>query len=361
MANISADIKALASLPIQGNKFLYDTFLAAGENNNAKLIAEYFIENGINAKYIHPLDAGIIVTPEPGNARLLPSSNEKINYLNELEETLVIPGFFGVTEKGDICTFSRGGSDITGSIVAAGVHAELYENFTDVDGIFAAHPGIINNPASITELTYKEMRELAYAGFSVLHDEALLPAYRASVPLVIKNTNNPEHPGTRIVAKRSVTGSPVVGIAADGDFTSLNISKYLMNREIGFGRKVLHILEKLGIRFEHMPTGIDDMSVIMRNRYLTKQIERSVIQNLTESLQPDILHFEKNLSIIMIVGEDMNEHIGVTARAANALAKAGINIEMLSQGSSEVSVMFIVKSNQEKAAIKALYQAFFEA
>lgn len=361
MANISADIKALASLPIQGNKFLYDTFLAAGENNNAKLIAEYFIENGINAKYIHPLDAGIIVTPEPGNARLLPSSNEKINYLNELEETLVIPGFFGVTEKGDICTFSRGGSDITGSIVAAGVHAELYENFTDVDGIFAAHPGIINNPASITELTYKEMRELAYAGFSVLHDEALLPAYRASVPLVIKNTNNPEHPGTRIVAKRSVTGSPVVGIAADGDFTSLNISKYLMNREIGFGRKVLHILEKLGIRFEHMPTGIDDMSVIMRNRYLTKQIERSVIQNLTESLQPDILHFEKNLSIIMIVGEDMNEHIGVTARAANALAKEGINIEMLSQGSSEVSVMFIVKSNQEKAAIKALYQAFFEA
>ena len=361
MANISADIKALASLPIQGNKFLYDTFLAAGENNNAKLIAEYFIENGINAKYIHPLDAGIIVTPEPGNARLLPSSNEKINYLNELEETLVIPGFFGVTEKGDICTFSRGGSDITGSIVAAGVHAELYENFTDVDGIFAAHPGIINNPASITELTYKEMRELAYAGFSVLHDEALLPAYRASVPLVIKNTNNPEHPGTRIVAKRSVTGSPVVGIAADGDFTSLNISKYLMNREIGFGRKVLHILEKLGIRFEHMPTGIDDMSVIMRNRYLTKQIERSVIQNLTESLQPDILHFEKNLSIIMIVGEDMNEHIRVTARAANALAKAGINIEMLSQGSSEVSVMFIVKSNQEKAAIKALYQAFFEA
>ena len=181
------------------------------------------------------------------------------------------------------------------------------------------------------------------------------------MPLVIKNTNNPEHPGTRIVAKRSVTGSPVVGIAADGDFTSLNISKYLMNREIGFGRKVLHILEKLGIRFEHMPTGIDDMSVIMRNRYLTKQIERSVIQNLTESLQPDILHFEKNLSIIMIVGEDMNEHIGVTARAANALAKAGINIEMLSQGSSEVSVMFIVKSNQEKAAIKALYQAFFEA
>lgn len=360
MSNIANDIKALATLPINNNKFLYDTFLAAGENNNAKLIAEYFTENGINAKYIHPQDAGIIVTPEPGNARLLASSNDKINYLNDLEETLVIPGFFGVTEQGDICTFSRGGSDITGSIIAAGVHAELYENFTDVDGIFAAHPGIINKPASITELTYREMRELAYAGFSVLHDEALLPAYRASVPLIIKNTNNPDHPGTKIVAKRSVTGNPVVGIAADGDFTSLNISKYLMNREVGFGRKVLEILEKLGIRFEHMPTGIDDMSVIMRNRYLTKQIERSVLQNITEQLQPDVLNFEKNLSIIMIVGEDMNEHIGVTARAANALAQAGINIEMLSQGSSEVSVMFIVNSNQEKSALKALYTAFFE-
>ncbi|GFH41381.1 aspartate kinase [Pseudolactococcus insecticola] len=359
MANIAADIKALASLPIADNAFLYDTFLAAGENNNAKLIAEYFSENGIKAKYIHPQDAGIIVTPEPGNAQLLQSSYEKINYLNDLEETLVIPGFFGVTEKGQICTFSRGGSDITGSIVAAGVHADLYENFTDVDGIFAAHPGIVDNPASIAELTYKEMRELAYAGFSVLHDEALLPAYRASVPLVIKNTNNPSHPGTKIVAKRAMTGNPVVGIAGDGDFVSLNISKYLMNREIGFGRKVLQILENLGIRFEHMPTGIDDMSVIMRNRYLTKQIEKSVIQNLTESLAPDELYFEKNLSILMIVGEDMNEHIGVTARAAKALANAGINIEMLSQGSSEVSVMFIVKSNQEKSAIKALYQEFF--
>jgi aspartate kinase len=361
MSDIAADITALADLTIEGNQFLYDTFLAAGENNNAKLIAAYFSENGIKARYIHPKEAGIIVSAEPSNARLLPSSYEKINYLNTLDETLVIPGFFGVTETGEICTFSRGGSDITGSIIAAGVHADLYENFTDVDGIYAAHPGIINKPSSIAELTYREMRELAYAGFSVLHDEALLPAYRASVPLVIKNTNNPDHPGTKIVAKRSVTGHPVVGIAADGDFTSLNISKYLMNREVGFGRKVLQILENLGIRFEHMPTGIDDMSIIMRNRYLTDELEQAISHQLTETLQPDVLHFEKDLSILMIVGEDMNEHIGVTAHAANALAKAGINIEMLSQGSSEVSIMFIVKSDQEKAAIKAIYQAFFES
>ncbi|GFH42966.1 aspartokinase [Lactococcus hodotermopsidis] len=359
IVNIADEINSLAKLPIKDNKFLYDTFLAAGENNNAKLIAEYFSENGINARYIHPQDAGIIVSAEPGNARLLPSSYEKINYLNDLDETLIIPGFFGVTENGEICTFSRGGSDITGSIIAAGVRAELYENFTDVDGIFAAHPGIIKSPASITELTYREMRELAYSGFSVLHDEALLPAYRANVPLVIKNTNNPEHPGTKIVAKRTVTGSPVVGIAADGGFTALNISKYLMNREIGFGRKVLQILENLGIRFEHMPTGIDDMSIIMRDRFLNRQLEKSILDNMTESLQPDELYFEKNLSIMMIVGEDMKEHIGVTARAAHALAQAGVNIEMLSQGSSEVSIMFIVKSDQESAAITALYEEFF--
>lgn len=359
MANITKNIRELASLPITGNQFLYDTFLAAGEDNNAKLIAEYFTENGINARYIHPKDAGIIVTPEPGNARLLQSSYAKLSALANLSEILVIPGFFGVTENDAICTFSRGGSDITGSIIAAGVHADLYENFTDVDGIFSAHPGIITDPKSITELTYKEMRELAYAGFSVLHDEALLPAYRADIPLVIKNTNNPDHPGTKIIAKRTMPGRPVVGIAADGNFTSLNISKYLMNREVGFGRKVLQILEDFNIRFEHMPTGIDDMSIIIRNRYLTPDIERLITEKITDTLAPDTLYFEKDLSIIMIVGEEMNEHIGVTARAANALATAGINIEMLSQGSSEVSVMFIVKTNQEIAAIRALYAEFF--
>ena len=359
MASITENIRELASLPITGNQFLYDTFLAAGENNNAKLIAEYFTENGINARYIHPKEAGIIVTPEPGNARLLQSSYAKLSALGNLSETLVIPGFFGVTENDDICTFSRGGSDITGSIIAAGVHADLYENFTDVDGIFSAHPGIITDPKSITELTYKEMRELAYAGFSVLHDEALLPAYRADIPLVIKNTNNPDHPGTKIIAKRTMPGRPVVGIAADGNFTSLNISKYPMNREVGFGRKVLQILEDFNIRFEHMPTGIDDMSIIIRNRYLTPDIERLITEKITKTLAPDTLYFEKDLSIIMIVGEEMNEHIGVTARAANALATAGINIEMLSQGSSEVSVMFIVKTNQEIAAIRALYAEFF--
>lgn len=357
---IAESIKNLATLPIEDNAFLYDTFLAAGEDNNAKLIASYFHQEGLNAKYIHPQDAGLIVTSEPENAQILPSSYDKIEELRENDEILVIPGFFGVTKNGHICTFSRGGSDITGSIIAAGVKADLYENFTDVDGIFAAHPGIISNPHSIPELTYKEMRELAYAGFSVLHDEALIPAYRGKIPLVIKNTNNPEHPGTRIILEHQAKENPVVGISGDDDFVSINISKYLMNREVGFGRKVLQVLEDLNIRFEHMPTGIDDMSIVLRGRELTPIKEQEIINQLTRNLEVDEVSIEHDLSIIMIVGENMKSHVGVTATATHALSEAGINLVMISQGSSELSVMFVVKTEDEKKAIKALYQAFFE-
>ncbi|MBM7643417.1 aspartate kinase [Streptococcus loxodontisalivarius] len=356
---IAAAITELATLPIDGNDFLYDTFLAAGEDNNAKLIAEFFRKNGIAARYVHPKEAGIIVSSEPGNARILPSSYDKLEELRDSDEVLVIPGFFGVTAQGQICTFSRGGSDISGSIVAAGVKADLYENFTDVDGIFAAHPGVVENPHSIVELTYKEMRELAYAGFSVLHDEALLPAYRGKIPLVIKNTNNPEHPGTRISLEHSGAAVPVVGIAADDKFASINMTKYLMNREVGFGRKVLQILEELNIRWEHMPSGIDDLSIIIRERELTPIKEQEIISYLTRELGVDEVEIEHNLSIIMIVGENMKDHIGVTATATRALSDNHINLEMISQGSSEVSVMFVIKTEQEKEAVKALYNAFF--
>ena len=360
LEKISKSITSLATLPIEDNAFLYDTFLAAGENNNAKLIAAYFSQNGVPASYVHPREAGLLVSNEPGNARILPSSYDKIEELNNSDEVLVIPGFFGVTQDGQICTFSRGGSDITGSIIAAGVKADIYENFTDVDGIFAAHPGIVHKPHSIPELTYREMRELAYAGFTVLHDEALLPAYRGKIPLVIKNTNNPKHPGTQIVHKHSKDHLPVVGIAGDAGFVSINMSKYLMNREIGFGRRVLQILEDLNIGWEHMPTGIDDLSIILRERELTPIKEEEILRQLVQKAEVDHAEIEHDLSIIMIVGEKMKSHIGVTATATKALSENNINIQMMSQGSSEVSIMFVVEKNQEKAAIRALYRAFFE-
>ncbi|MGT2910322.1 aspartate kinase [Streptococcus cameli] len=359
MAKIKESILDLANLPIEGNEFLYDAFLAAGEDNNAKLIAEYFTFKGLPARYVHPSQAGLIVTDEPGNAQISPASYDRIEELRETEEVLVIPGFFGVTANGNICTFSRGGSDITGSIIAAGIKADLYENFTDVDGIFAAHPGIINNPHSITEVTYREMRELAYAGFSVLHDEALLPAYRGRIPLVIKNTNNPSHPGTRIVLEHTGETLPVVGIAADDDFVSINVSKYLMNREVGFGRKLLQILEDLNIRFEHMPTGIDDLSVVLRGRELSPIKEEEILRQLNHHLEVDSAEIEHDLSIIMIVGEQMKSQIGVAATATTALSKRNINLAMISQGASEVSVMFVVKTEQRDEAIRALYDAFF--
>lgn len=359
MDKITQSIKDLAKLPIKDNAFLYDSFLAAGEDNNAKLIAAYFKQKGLPAVYIHPKKAGITVTKEPGNAQIIPSSYDRIEKLRDMEEVLVIPGFFGVTVDDEICTFSRGGSDITGSIIAAGVKADLYENFTDVDGIFSAHPGIIKNPKSITELTYREMRELAYAGFTVLHDEALIPAYRGRIPLVIKNTNNPSHPGTKIVLKHSRADQPVVGISADDGFISINISKYLMNREIGFGRKVLQILEDLNIGFEHMPTGIDDMSVVVREHQLTPIKEEEILRQLSHKLEVDHAEIERDFSILMVVGENMKSHIGVTATAAKALSDNGINIEMISQGSSEVSILFVIKTEQKNAAIQALYQAFF--
>lgn len=358
--DIEQSILELATLPSENNPYLYDTFLAAGENNNAKLIASFFRANGIKARYIHPKQVGLIVTDEPQNARILPSSYDKIEKLTELEGVLVIPGFFGVTKENNICTFSRGGSDITGSLIAAGVGAELYENFTDVDGIFAAHPGIINNPHSIEVLTYKEMRELAYAGFSVLHDEALIPAYRGKIPLVIKNTNNPEHPGTQIVLEHKGEHAPVVGISGDDKFVSINMSKYLMNREVGFGRKVLQILEDLNIRWEHMPTGIDDLSIVIRERELTPIKEQEILKYLIQKLEVDEVTITKDLSIIMIVGEQMKSHVGVTATATKALSENKINLAMISQGSSEFSVMFVVNTKDEKKAIKALYHAFFE-
>ncbi len=359
MKKIAENIISLANLPINDNEFLYDTFLSAGEDNNAKLIAEYFTFRGLPARYVHPKKAGIIVSSEPGNARILPSSYDKIEELRNAEEVLVIPGFFGGTVDNQICTFSRGGSDITGSIVAAGVKADLYENFTDVDGIFAAHPGIIKHPHSIKELTYREMRELAYAGFSVLHDEALLPAYRGRIPLVIKNTNNPSHPGTRIVLDHTDQTLPVVGIAADDGFVSINISKYLMNREVGFGRKVLQILEDLNIRFEHMPTGIDDLSIVLRNRELTPIKEAEILRQLKTKMEVDKAEIEHGLSIIMIVGENMKSHVGVTATATSALSDQNINLAMISQGASEVSVMFVVKTEEKEKALQALYAAFF--
>jgi len=338
---------------------LMDALKASGEDNNAKLMAFYLNSLEYEAHYVNPKEAGIFVTDEPGNAQILPHSYERLKELKKRDGILVIPGFFGYSPSGYIVTFPRGGSDITGSIVAAGVGADVYENFTDVDSIYCVNPSIVANPRELKELTYREMRELSYSGFSVFHDEALQPVYKAGIPVCVKNTNNPEAPGTWIVAERELTGQPVAGIASDRGFCSINISKYLMNREIGFGRKVLQILEDEGISYEHTPSGIDNMSIILRSHQLEGEKELRIIDRIQTELEVDEIYIEKDLALIMVVGEGMERTVGVAAKAAAALAQANINIEMINQGSSEVSMMFGVKEEAVEEAVRALYKAYF--
>ncbi len=342
------------------NELKKDAFKAVGEDSLAKLLSVYLQSLGLEASYLNPKEAGIIVSDEPGSAQILDESFDHLYKLHNRKDIVVIPGFFGFTKEGKLMTFPRGGSDITGSIVAAGVKADLYENFTDVDSVYCVNPTIVDNPREITSLTYKEMRELSYAGFSVFHDEALIPAFKASIPVCIKNTNNPDGLGTMIVSEKHMTPNPVVGIASDKGFLSLYVSKYLMNRELGFGRKLLNILEDEDISFEHTPSGIDDMSVIMRESQLPAEKEERVIRRIKQELDADMVSIDRGLALVMIVGEGMHSTVGLAQKATAAFAEAGVNLEMINQGSSEVAMMFGIKESGLEASVRALYKAFFK-
>ena len=336
-----------------------DTMKAGGEDNCARLVAQVLQANGVDAHYVNPKDAGLLLSDEPGNAQVLPEAYNRLRDLHERPGITIFPGFFGYSKEGNVVTFSRGGSDITGAILASAVRAEVYENFTDVDSVFAANPSIVKDPVSIGELTYREMRELSYAGFSVFHDEALEPVYRAHVPVNIRNTNNPKADGTLIVPSRKSTDIPVVGIAAMDSVCCIYLSKYLMNRQVGFGRRLLQILEAEDISFEHVPSGIDNMSVILREETLSTAKEKRVIEQIRQTLAPEDIFVERGLSLIMVVGEGMRHTVGIASRATGALSGAKVNIEMINQGSNEVSMMFGIKSGDMETAVQALYAEFF--
>lgn len=336
-----------------------DKLKAAGEDNNAKMIASYFQFIGMEAQYVSPKEGGLLVSDRPERVRALPEGDVRLAKLRDLPGIIVFPGFFGYTNDGTIRTFNRGGSDITGSIIAAATEADLYENFTDVDSVFAANPTIIENPVAIDKMTYREMRELAYAGFSVFHDEALIPAFRKSIPVSIKNTNNPDAPGTLIVRERDYNEQQVIGIAADSGFTTIYVDKYLMNLEIGFGRRLLQIFEEEEISYEHTPSGIDNLSIIIRTRYLPEDKEQKIVERIHKELEPDAVIVEHDYSMIVLVGEGMQYTTGLAARAASAIARTGSNIDMINQGSSEVSLVFGVKKQDETKILKELYKEFF--
>jgi aspartate kinase len=360
---VSEDISTALQNTVNGDtehagRYL-DAVKAAGEDNCARLVAGELQRRGLRASYVNPKDAGLLLSDDYGNARLLPESYENLSALRDADGIAVFPGFFGYTREGEVVTFSRGGSDITGSILAAAVGAEIYENFTDVDSVLSADPSIIPNAVPIKEITFREMRELSYAGFGVLHDEAIIPAVRAGIPICIKNTNAPAAPGTMIVPEHRQVTSRVVGIASSDGFCTLYVSKYLMNREIGFGRKLLQLFEEEGISYEHTPSGIDDMSVIIKEEDFSAETEAHVSDRILKELGADKVSVERGLALVMVVGEGMHSMVGVAGKATQAFADAGVNIEMINQGSSEISIMFGVKAVDCNRAVVALHDAFF--
>lgn len=357
ITEIETDLRGRIQNRSNNDSQFIDTMKAAGEDNCAKLMAHIFAQQGVPARYVDPREAGMLLSDDFGNAQVLSESYTRLSALRNVRETVVFPGFFGFTQRGQVVTFPRGGSDITGSILAAAVGAHLYENFTDVDSVFAVDPRIIPNARPIPVLTYREMRELAYAGFGVLHDEAIVPVVQAKIPICIKNTNRPDAPGTLIVPQRKYRHGEVIGIASAGGFSTIYLSKYMMNREVGFGRRLLQILEQEELSFEHVPSGIDSMSVILRRAALTQEKEEHILSRIREELRPDDVTIEHDLALIMVVGEGMRYAVGMAAKACAALANSGVNIEMINQGSSEISIMFGVKEVDHKIAVEALARA----
>lgn len=339
-------------------KFM-DSIKASGEDSSAKIVADYLISLGHKAKYINPGSAGLLLTDEFGNACVLPESYKNLSSLKNDDSIKIFPGFFGYSLSGDVVTLPRGGSDVTGSILASAIDADIYENFTDVDSVFSVNPNLVKNPNAIHELSYKEMRELSYAGFGVFHEEALTPVYYKGIPVHIKNTNNPDAKGTIISNDVDFTNrNPITGIAGDKGFCSIYVRKYLMNREVGFTRKVLQIFEKENIPYEHTPSGIDDISIILREKYLNHENERTIIKSIRK-LGVDDIHIDHNQALVMIVGEGCLLHPDTFAKASVAFRDAGIMLKMINQGSSTVSIMFGMEERYYEKAIVKLYKAFF--
>ena len=355
---------ALLSLPTQiypTDDYLIAAFKAHGERLNARLITMILNKKGLKAKFLDPFDVGLTVTGEPNDAIVSPET-----YINlakvELssEEYIVFPGFFGMTPSGHIATFSRGGSDITGAILARGLHADLYENFTDVNGIFAANPSIIEHPDSIKQMTYREMRELSYAGFSVFHDEALIPAIEGKIPINVKNTNDPKNAGTLIVPNQKFKPTnPVTGVASQKHFSALYLHKYLLNKEAGFTLRILQILYKHNIPYEHMPSGIDDITIIFNRQFLNDQLIDLICNEIQSLINPDQLEWIDDYAIIMVVGEGMKYQESISAQILSALNEQNISPQMINQGASQISIMIGTKKEEADQVVKTIYKQFF--
>lgn len=340
-------------------KVIKEQFKAKAGSDYAASRGEYL--NGIiMANYLgyEFIDSATVIFFKEDGTFDADKTNQVLGKRLENVERAVIPGFYGAYENGVVKTFSRGGSDVTGSIVAKAVQADLYENWTDVSGFLVADPRIIDSPEVIQTITYKELRELSYMGATVLHEDAIFPVRKEGIPINIKNTNAPEDPGTMIVESTcKLPKYTITGIAGKKGFVSVNIEKDMMNSEIGFGRRVLQAFEDHGISFEHVPSGIDTMTVFVHQEEFEGK-EQEVLAEIHRLTQPDSIDIEPNLGLIAVVGRGMKSNRGTAARIFAALAHVNVNVKMIDQGSSELNIIIGVDNRDFEAAIKAIYDIF---
>lgn len=327
-----------------------DYAASRGEYLNGIVMAAYLDYTFVDA-------AQVIVFDNEGNF-LETETNEKLGKRLAEVDNAVVPGFYGAQLDGKIKTFSRGGSDVTGSLVARAIHADIYENWTDVSGFLLADPRIVESPKAIHTITYKELRELSYMGASVLHEDAIFPVHKEGIPINIRNTNAPEDEGTMIVRKTCRKPEhTITGIAGKKGFVAINIEKDMMNSEIGFGRRVLSAFEENGISFEHLPSGIDTLTVFVHQDEFAEK-EQKVLSLLQQYTEPDTIDIDSDLSLIAVVGRGMKEKRGTAARIFAALAHNNINIKMIDQGSSELNIIIGVRDDDFEKAIRAVYDIF---
>ena len=327
-----------------------DYAASRGEYLNGIIMANYLGYEFIDA-------ADVIFFDEAGKFDDV-KTNEVLSAKLEKIDRAVIPGFYGAMPDGSIKTFSRGGSDLTGSIVAKAAQVDMYENWTDVSGFMITDPRIINNPKTIEAITYKELRELSYMGATVLHEDAIFPIRKEGIPINIRNTNAPEDKGTLIVeATCRHPKYTITGIAGKQGFASITIEKAMMNSEVGFCRKVLQVFEDNGISIEHMPSGIDTMTVFVHQSEFEEK-EQEVIAGIHQAVQPDSIELESDLSLIAVVGRGMRAKRGTSGRVFSALAHAHVNVKMIDQGSSELNIVVGVRNHDFENAIRAIYDIF---
>ncbi|WP_125772345.1 aspartate kinase [Companilactobacillus furfuricola] len=358
---ITQKLNALANDKYSDNDHLMAAFKAHGEYLNAILLAAVLNGQGIPAKFLDPKEAGFMVKGEPNNADILEDTYLNLSKLDLGTKRIVFPGFFGYSEDGSIYTFSRGGSDITGAILSRGFKADLYENFTDVDAIYVANNHVVDHPVAIQKMSYREMRELSYAGFSVFQDEAIIPAVQGQVPVNVKNTNNPSAPGTLIVPEQFLfnPANPITGIASSKRFSALYLHRYLLNKEVGFTLQLLKIFYKYGISYEHMPSGIDDLTIIFDRSKLSQTTIKDLCNDIKETLDPDYMEWIDDYAIIMVVGEGIAHTVDTMGKIIDSLTQNNIAIHMINQGASRISIMIGTRMKDADKAVRHIYSTFF--